>query len=106
MSNALLIWLCVGSLACASFAATAAQAFRDFSRSHLRELLRSRNLLLRYDEIIEHHRQAALGAESWRVFATAGAVVTAAAFLWNAHSDQLFWSISLLVTLGDRKSVV
>jgi CBS domain containing-hemolysin-like protein len=101
VSNATLIWLCLLALAFAGFAASAAQAFRDFSRAQLRELLRHRKLLPRYDEIIEHHRQAASGAESLRVFATAGAVVAAAAFLWNTHSDQLFWSISLLVTLAE-----
>jgi CBS domain containing-hemolysin-like protein len=101
VSNAALIWFCLAALAMACFAATAAQAFRDFSRAQLRELLRHRNLLGRYDEIIEHHRQAALGAESLRVFATAAAVVAAAAFLWNKQSEQLFWSIALLVTLAE-----
>jgi len=101
VSNATLIWLGFAALGLASFAACAAQAFRDFSRAQLRELLRAGNLLPRYDEMIEHHRQAALGAESLRVFATAGAVVAAAAFLWNAHPDELSWSISLLVTLAE-----
>jgi CBS domain containing-hemolysin-like protein len=91
----------VSALILACFAATAAQAFRDFSRSQLRELLRHRNQLPRYDEIIEHHRQAALGAESLRVFATAGAVVAAVAFLWNTHSERLFWSVALLVTVAE-----
>jgi CBS domain containing-hemolysin-like protein len=101
VSNATLIWLSVFALGLASFAACAAQAFRDFSRSQLRELLRHRNLLPQYDEIIEHHRQAGLGAESLRVFATAAAVVAAVAFLWNTHSDGLSWSISLLTTFGE-----
>ncbi len=70
MSNVTLIWLSLSTLALAGFAATAAHAFRDFSRSQLRDLFRRRNQLLRYEEIAEHHRQAALGAESLRVFAT------------------------------------
>ncbi len=101
MSSATLIWLCLAALGLAGFAATAAQAFRDFSRAQLRELLRYRNQLPRYDEIIEHHRQAALGAESLRVFTTAAAVVCAAAFFWNSRPEQLSWEMSLLVTVAE-----
>jgi CBS domain containing-hemolysin-like protein len=96
-----LIWLCLVALAVGSFAATAAQAFRDFSRTQLRELLRHRNQLPRYDEIVERHRQAALGAESLRVFSTAGAVIAAAAALWNLHVDQWSWLTVLLVTAAE-----
>jgi len=99
VSSTILICLCLAALALAGFAATAAQAFRDFSRAQLRELLRYRNQLERYDEISEHHRQAALGAESLRVFATAAAVVAAAAFLWNAHPEQSSWPLAVLVSM-------
>jgi CBS domain containing-hemolysin-like protein len=101
VSSATLIWLCLAALAVAGFAATAAAAFRDFSRSQLRELLRHRNQLPRHDVIVEHHRQAALGAESLRVFTTAAAVVCAAAFFWNSRPEQLSWGMGLLITVSE-----
>jgi CBS domain containing-hemolysin-like protein len=101
VNSAMLVWLCLAALGVAGFAATAAAAFRDFSRAQLRELLRHRNQLPRHDEIVEHHRQAALGAESLRVFMTAAAVVCAAAFFWNARPEQLSWGMGLLVTVSE-----
>ena len=101
MNSTELIWVGLAALAMACFAATAVQAFRDFSRAQLRELLRNRNLLPRYDEIIQYHRQAASGAESLRVFASAGAVVSAAAFLWNTQSEHSSWLAGLAVTVSE-----
>jgi CBS domain containing-hemolysin-like protein len=101
LNSTALIWLGLGALAMASFAATAVQAFRDFSRAQLRELLRNRNLLARYDEISQYHRQAASGAESLRVFASAGAVVAAAAFLWNTQAENSSWLAGLALTASE-----
>src|SRR5262245_42942875 len=100
VNPATLFWSSLSALAVACFAATGVHAFRDFSRAHLKELLRKRQLLPRFDEIVEHHRQAALGAESLRVFATAAAVFAAAAFLWNTQNSQADWPLALALTVG------
>lgn len=99
MSGAVLIWLCILAMAFAGFAAAAAHSLRDFSRAQLRELMRHRNQLPRFDEIVEHHRQAAIGAESVRVFCTAAGVVAATVALWQAYPQQSSWSTGLLLTV-------
>jgi CBS domain containing-hemolysin-like protein len=97
MSGAVLIWLCIFAMVLAGIAATAAHSLRDFSRAQLRELMRHRNQLPRFDEIVEHHRQAAIGAESLRVFLTAAGVVAATAALWQAYPQQSSWTTGLLL---------
>lgn len=96
MSGAVLIWLSILAMALAGFAAAAAHSLRDFSRAQLRELMRQRNQLPRFDEIVEHHRQAAIGAESLRVFSTAAGVVAATVALWQAYPQQSSWGAALL----------
>jgi CBS domain containing-hemolysin-like protein len=96
----LLIWLCFAALAVACLAAVAGHALRDFSRGKLREWLETRHQLPRYEEILEQHRPAALGAESLRLFATAVAVVSASPFLLAAASDQSTWLASALVVVS------
>ena len=68
-----------GGFGVACLAAHGVHAFAIFRGAHLRELLRLRGLVLRCDEISRTHPQAALGAESVRVFATGAAVFAAAA---------------------------
>ena len=67
---------------------------RFFPRQSCANGCETRNQLPRYDEILEQHRPAALGAESLRLFATAVAVVSASPFLLAAASDQSNWLTS------------
>ena len=96
MISTVLLLFSLLALAVACLAATSVHSFRDFSRSHLRELLRVRGQVLRYDEIAENHPRAALGAESVRVFATGAAVLAAGAYLWNSQG-QLEWPLAIVV---------
>jgi len=98
--SSLLIWLCFFSLAAACLAAVAAHALRDFSRGLLRECLERRNQLPRYDEILEHHRGAALGAESLRLIATAVAVLAASPFLLATPADQTTGFTEFLIVIS------
>jgi magnesium and cobalt exporter, CNNM family len=97
--NTALLLFSLLALAVACLAATSAHSFRDFSRSHLRELLRLRGQVQRYDEIAELHPRAALGAESVRVFATGAAVLAAGAYLWNSQAP-LEWPMALAVNIA------
>ena len=99
MTSATLLWLSVFALAVASYAAIGVYVLRDFSRSHLRDLLRERDRLPRYEEIVAHHQSAALGAESVRVIASAAAVLAAAASLWEAEVGQAAWPGSLVAVV-------
>jgi CBS domain containing-hemolysin-like protein len=93
-----LVWLTIATLGIACFAAMAVQSLRIFSRSKLRELLRSRSQEPRYEEIVEHQPRAELGAESLRVIATAAAVVAAADFVWTQSSGaSLPQSLAMIV---------
>ncbi len=105
MTGAILIWLGVATLAVACFAATAVQSLRDFSRAKLRELLRSRSQEPRYNEIVEHHQRAELGAESLRLIATAAAVVAAMGLIERPQSSatllpQLLIVIAIQMLIG------
>jgi CBS domain containing-hemolysin-like protein len=95
-----LVWLSLATLAVACFAATAVQSLHDFSRSKLRDLLRGRSQEPRYDEILENHKRAELGAESLRVIATAAAVVAATAFVWESQSGTISLPQSLAVLIA------
>jgi CBS domain containing-hemolysin-like protein len=88
VSGAVLIWIGLFALGLACFASMAAYALRDFSRVQLRELLRDRDALPLAEEIVERHRQAALGAETVRALSAAVAVMAATAFLWQRPADQ------------------
>jgi CBS domain containing-hemolysin-like protein len=100
VTEATLIWVALAMLVVACFAATGVQSLRDFSRSKLRELFRVRHQEPRYDEILEHHSRAELGAESLRLLATAAAVVAAAAFMWKSQTGAIAWPQSLLVVFA------
>jgi CBS domain containing-hemolysin-like protein len=100
VNTAALIWFGFAALVIAGFAATAVYAFRDFSRTQLRDLLRARGMEPRYDEIIRNHLPAALGAESFRVFATAAAVFAAATYLWALQSQSEGWPVLLGIMLA------
>jgi CBS domain containing-hemolysin-like protein len=93
-----LFWLAISALIIASLAAIGAQTLRDFSRSQLRELLEQRELLPRYDEIIDQHQRAALGAESLRVVFSALAAAALAGYLKPEVAAQSFWSDVLLLS--------
>ncbi|MCC7084297.1 MAG: HlyC/CorC family transporter [Pirellulales bacterium] len=100
MTGAILVWLSLATLAVACFSATAVQSLRDFSRSKLRDRLRSRGQEPRYDQILENSKRAELGAESLRVIASAAAVLAAAASMWESHAGAASLPQTLAVIIA------
>ncbi|HEY2880801.1 MAG TPA: hemolysin family protein [Pirellulales bacterium] len=100
MNGDLLFWLGLFSAAIACFAAMAVHSFHEFSRAQLREMLRQRNQLPRFDDIIEQHLQVSLAAESLRVLATAAAVFAAAIDLKVSTGEQSHWAAAFGLAAG------
>jgi CBS domain containing-hemolysin-like protein len=96
----LIPWLAAGSLAIAHFAAIAVYALRDFSRSHLRELLQARNALPVYEEISERSLSAATAAEHFRVAFTTIAGVLATIYLLETTGGQDAPAVGVRLSYG------
>ncbi len=100
MTSVTLFWLTLAALAVASFAAIGVHVLREFSRSQVREILREQNRLPRFDEILNQHQRAALGAESLRVIASIVAAIAATASYWISSATESSWTWSLPMIVG------
>lgn len=80
------LWWAGGLLAFGCWAAATARALREFSRHGLEELGQSAPQRLRLGEILLRHGEAALVADSLRVFASAGATICV--LLWSQQQPE------------------
>lgn len=100
MSSMILLVLSLAALAVAGFAAIGVHVLREFSRGQVREILRALNQLPRYEEILNQHQRAALGAESLRVIASAAAAIAATDSVWISLGAEANWTPSLAISAG------